>query len=189
MNLFFGIKNNLFKSELTIPKFKNRSKKIDKKIKLFAAKIIDNKWDIKMINCQENESFFFVKKEYINEKVFFFLASKNEINDYIQSNKINLENFNTYSDTWPAYRSNLRISNSFGGFSSYQSEYPYSMTTRRGSIISSINMLFDKNSDENYLIFVNILSEPLEKNFTIYLLNLKKKRLKKNLMYSQTKSI
>ena len=31
MNFFFGIENQIFKSELTIPRFKNKSKKIGNK--------------------------------------------------------------------------------------------------------------------------------------------------------------
>ena len=188
MNLFFGIKNNIFYSELTIPKFKNRQKDTNKKIKLFSAKIVDKKWDIKMIDCKENESFYFLNKEKINEKVFFFLASEKEIDDYKNSGKELLINFNSFSDTWPAYRSNLRICNNFGGFSSYQSEYPHSMTTRKGSVISSIDLLLNKTSDKNFVIFVNILKEPIEKNFKLFLINIKKQKIIKKFSVSTNKT-
>ena len=40
-----------------------------------------------------------------------------------------------------------------GGFSSYQSEYPFSMTTKKGSILSPLSSLCNKNADENIIIF------------------------------------
>ena len=48
-----------------------------------------------------------------------------------------LKNFNNFTDTSPAFRANLKIYLDKGGFSSYQSEYPYNMITKRGSVVKS----------------------------------------------------
>ena len=42
-----------------------------------------------------------------------------------------LEDFNNFTNTRPAFRANFKIYLDQGGFSSYQSEYPYSMITKK----------------------------------------------------------
>ena len=180
MNYFFGFKNESFYSELTIPKFRNRDKKQNKSQLLYSANANNGKWFIKKINCQENDNFYFLKQKDIKEDIFFFLATMKEIENFYKTDQKKLINFNSYSDTWPAFRSNLRIMNQQGGFSSYQSEYPYSMSTKKGSIISSVDLLLNKNAEKNFILFVNIFVEPLKEKFDIFLINLKKKiKLKK----------
>jgi hypothetical protein len=88
-----------------------------------------------------------------------------------------LKNYNSFTDTSPAFRANFKIYLEKGGFSSYQSEYPYSMVTKKGTILSSIYSLANSNADKNYVMIRNIFEEPIEENFKVYLVNYKKKTI------------
>ena len=49
----------------------------------------------------------------------------------IRSNGLDkLTKFNNFTSTSPAFRCNLEISSDKGGFSSYQSEYPFNMINK-----------------------------------------------------------
>jgi hypothetical protein len=65
------------------------------------------------------------------------------------------------------------------------------MTTRKGSILSSIHSLFDKNSDSNIIILRNIFHLPIEEKFSAYLINNKTNKVLKKfeLITNQTNSI
>ena len=63
---------------------------------------------------------------------------------------------NNFTDTIPsAFRANLKIYTTKNSFSSYQSEYPYSMTKKTGNILSPVSILLDNNADKNF-IFLEI---------------------------------
>ena len=64
-----------------------------------------------------------------------------------------------------------------GGFSSYQSEYPYSMITKKGTILSSISSIANSDADKNYVLIKNIFEEPIEEIFKAYLVNYKTKSI------------
>lgn len=178
MNFFFGIKNKEISTKLTIPRFRNREpKKI--KCSLFSAEIIDNKWVIKNVVKGNNENFFFLDDDLINNDLIFFLAENKEVekNDLILKKK--LVDLNSFTNTSPSYRANLRIYNQFGGFSSYQSEYPYSMTTKNGSILSPVSILTNINSDYNKVFIKNIFHLPIIEKFKIYFIDIKNKKILK----------
>ena len=61
MNFFFGFSNSQFKSNLTIPKFQNDSKKTDKYFP-FEISINNESWLANKANYSEDENFFFLKK-------------------------------------------------------------------------------------------------------------------------------
>ena len=88
-----------------------------------------------------------------------------------------MKNFNNFTETSPAYRANLKIILRNGGFSSYQSEYPYSMITKKGSILSSIHSLANVDADSNYVFVKNIYEKPIQKKFTAFLVNIKTKKI------------
>ena len=52
-----------------------------------------------------------------------------------------IKNFNNFTDTFPSFRSNFKIYLNNGGFSSYQSEYPYSMVNKKGTILSGVSSI------------------------------------------------
>ena len=52
-----------------------------------------------------------------------------------------IKDYNNFTNTNPPYRANFQLYIENGGFSSFQSEYPYKMITNKGSIISSISSL------------------------------------------------
>ena len=172
MNFFFGINNKEFCSEIQIPTFQNRDPRY-KDISLFKAKIINNNWFIeKILNNRINKNFFLLRdKEISNEDIYFLADNK----DLTSTNYLKLKNFNNFTDTAPAFRCNFKIFIKNGGFSSFQSEYPYSMIKRKGSILSSLYSIANRNAEKNYIFLRNIFEEPIKINFEAYLVNVKNK--------------
>ena len=162
MNFFYGINNSNFNSELQIPKFKNRNPHPDN-IKLYKAHPNNKKWQIEEFkNKKINEDFFFLEAEEIKNNCIFFLAYESDFNNYDYQQ---LKNFNNFTNTAPAYRANFKIFLNNGGFSSYQSEYPYEMILKKGTILSSISSIANKNAEMNYIFIKNIFFEPIHENF------------------------
>ena len=135
MNFFFGFNNNFIKSEIQIPLFKNRVLK-PSKLKLFKCFPKNHKWILKEIsNKKINDHFYILKNEDISNNEFYFLDDEKIYNNF-DDNK--LKNFNRFTETSPAFRANFKIYLNNGGFSSYQSEYPYSMVKKNGNTGMSI---------------------------------------------------
>lgn len=174
MNYFFGINNNIFKSEIQIPTFKNKSLK-PMNVKLFKCYPENEKWILKDIsNTKINKYFYALKDENISNKEIYFLADDKI---YQKFDGAKLDNFNSFTDTKPEFRSNLKIYINNGGFSSYQSEYPHSMIKKRGTILSSISSLANSDAEKNYIIIKNIFEKPIVEIFKAYLVNLKTKKI------------
>ena len=175
MNFFYGINNNLFKSEVQIPLFQNRNFK-KSNLKLFKSYPQNNKWILKKISNKKiiKDYFYILKNEDILSNEIFFLADETIFNEFDDKK---LKNFNNFTDTSPSYRANFKIYLNQGGISSYQSEYPYSMITKKGTILSSISSLANSNADKNYIIIKNIFEKPIEENFKAYLVNYKTKSI------------
>jgi len=179
LNYFFGIKSAILDSKLTIPRFKNRDL-TKKKYKLFQLEISNQMWEISKLDIVDSNSDFYEVDSSIiaNDKVFF-LATENDVLNFRDNNGSKLRNMNDYSDTSPDYRANLQVSIKDGGFSSYQSEYPYSMVTKRGGVISSLSSLCSKSADWNVLFLKNIYELPIHEEFGIYFVNFKTKEVLK----------
>ena len=174
MNFFYGINNDLFKSEVQIPLFRNRDLK-KTNLKLFKSYPKNNKWILQEISSKKIKDYFYIlKNEDICSNEIFFLADETIFNEF-DDNK--LKNFNHFTDTSPAFRANFKIYLNKGGFSSYQSEYPYSLITKKGTILSSISSIANSDADKNYVLIKNIFEEPIEENFTAYLVNYKTKSI------------
>jgi len=176
MNYFFGINNLEFKSEIQIANFQNNGFQLEN-IKLFRAYISKDKWNyIELQKNKFNKDFFLIKNNEINNSDIFFLAFKENAKDF-QTNE--LKNLNSYTATWPAYRANLKIYRDEAGFSSYQSEYPFSMIIKNGSIMSPISTIANKDAEINYIIIKNIFKYPIIKKFDAYLVDINKKKIEK----------
>ena len=174
MNFFYGIKNSIFKSKLQIPIFKNRDFK-KSNLKLFKIYPENNQWILKeILDKKINEYFFVLKNEDIMNNETYFLA---DYSIFKKFNEKKLKNFNNFTDTHPAFRANFEISLNEGGFSSYQSEYPYSMATKKGTILSSVSSIANPDADKNYVLIKNIFEDPIEENFRAFLVNYKTKRI------------
>jgi hypothetical protein len=181
MNFFFGIKNKDLSSQITIPKFQNTGL-YENNYNVYEVKPLDKKWIIKRLQCREDDNFFFVDENDISVDNFFFLSNENEITKKYDDNFSKLLNLNTFTDTHPsAFRSNLRIYLNGGGFSSYQSEYPYEMTCKNGNILSPINALLDPNADRNLIFFKNIFHLPIQENSFIYFFDIVAKKVIKKI--------
>ena len=190
MNFFYSIKSNNILSKLTIPKFKNQNY-VDKSNQLFVADINNNKWEISKITTEENNDFYFLNNDQLDNKKIFFIAKDIDLKIIENNNYSKIENINNFTDTSPAYRSNLKIYIENGGFSSYQSEYPFNMICKKGSILSSINSLLNRNADKNYVFIRNIYELPIREKFDIYLIDYNTKKIisKYNALTNYTNSI
>ena len=166
MNFFFHTNSDKYKSTITIPKFQNCGMVCKKNVSLFSANIIKNEWIVSKVECTE-ESHFWTVICRNNENEIYFIASEQEASLIQKKNKlIDLNNFTTTS---PDYRANLEIKNAVGGFSSYQSDYPYGMTTRLGSLYTECgNLTFDQSNSVGIFI-KNIYFEPIQDSFPIFL--------------------
>jgi len=169
MSFFFGLNFNDLKSNITIPRFQNFGKR-NSELAVYSYEINEGKWNINKVNCKFDKNFYYLNQNNIDNKKIFFLASEDQVKDYDYSI---LQKFNDFTITNPAFRCNLKVTNSNNGFSSYQSEYPFSMTNKNGSIISSLFALTNQFSDNNYVIFRNIFHEPIEKLFNMYAVDMK----------------
>lgn len=190
MNYFFGFKNEIFSSKLTIPRFQNSGlKNFDYEV--FQAEPISNKWSIKKANYTKKENFFYIDNSNLNNTKLFFLSSEEEVDKKYNGNFLSLINLNSFTDTSPiAFRSNFKIYLKDGGFSSYQSEYPHDMTLKRGNILSSVSTLLNINAEENYILIRNIFYKPIQEKFKIYFIKLStKKILKSEIVYSNKSNL
>jgi len=174
MSYLFGINNSIIKSELQIARFKNEDKVLNKhsKLKLFKCYPENGKWIINLVeNNKNNEYFYILDHHEISNEDIFFLSDKKILNDF---NDLNLEKPKT---DVPMERANFKIFLEKGGFSSYQADYPFGMTTKKGSIVSSVNSLINDNADKNYILFRNIYHKPIKDKFKSYLVDYKNKRI------------
>jgi hypothetical protein len=188
MNLFFFTKTIGVECSLQIPRFKNDGT-FDLNYKLFCADIVDNKWSIKESNCRYDNNFYYVTCDESNYDTVYFLAKFDEIRKFIKSNILN--NYNDYTDTTPEFRASLILTNEKNGFSSYQSEYPYSMVNRKGSLITSASILSNYKAVRNIIFIKNIYYKPEKIKFPLYLVDLKLGTIIKhyNLLTNTTQAI
>jgi len=179
MNFFFGIKNEIFSSEIQIPIFTNRSSKI-LDVNLYRCFPEKNLlWKIQKINKGKiNNKFYILKDDDIKNNEAYFLANDNDFNNY---DHLKLKDFNSLTNTVPAFRCNFKIKLTDGGFSSYQSEYPFNMISKKGMIVSSVSSLASIEADKNYIFFKNIFYEPIEKEFEAFFVNIKSKKIIKKI--------
>ena len=182
MNFFFGIKSSIIVSKLTIPRFQN-SNRTNKKYKVFQLQISNKRWKITNLNDIElNRDFYQIDSSLIDNRNIFCLATKEEILEFEKNNYSKLINLNNFTDTSPDFRANLQLSILDGGFSSYQSEYPFNMTIKKGSILSPLSSLCNRDADKNIIFFKNIYELPIQKEFGIFFVNLKTKKVLKKII-------
>jgi len=151
-----------------VPRFKNDGT-TDLKHKLVEASISNEKWIIKECNCEYDNNFFYVTCDKSNYDTIYFLAKTEEIEKYAAQNILN--NYNDYTDTTPDFRASLCLSNKKYGLSSYQSEYPYSMVNRQGSLVFSAVILSNYKALRNLVFIKNIYIKPEKNIFPIYVVD------------------
>ena len=182
MNFFFGVKTSIVGSKLTIPRFQNFNR-TNKKYKLFQLQVSNKKWKISQLNdIESSKDFYQIDGSLINNNNIFCLAKNEEILEFEKNNYSKLINLNNFTNTKPDFRSNLQLSISDGGFSSYQSEYPFNMVIKNGSILSPLSSLCNKSADKNIIFFKNIFELPIQEEFGIYFVNYKTKKVLKKIV-------
>lgn len=176
MNFFFGINFLEFTSNLKIPIFQNEGyTKYD--YNLYCLNIKNNKWNLNLYSDQPSNDFYLVNNCDCNNENIFFLASENEVKKYKQNGLEKLLKFNNFTLTTPSFRANLEVNINKGGFSSYQSEYPIDMISKKGSILSPLNVLTNKYDSQNFLVFKNIYHKAINDTFLGYFIDFKKKKI------------
>jgi hypothetical protein len=185
VNYFFGIQSSYVDSKISIPRFQN-SGKLNKDLSVFQLEIINQGWTIdKLIEIDYSRSFFDINSLHINNEKVFFLATDDDVLKLKKNQLKKLVNINNFTDTSPSFRANLEVSIKDGGFSSYQSEYPFSMVTKKGSILSPLSSLFHKDADKNIIFFKNIYDQPIKEKFSVFFVNINtKKILKKHSVFT-----
>ena len=182
MNFFFGVKTSIIDSKLTIPRFQNSSR-TNEKYKLFQLQIRNNKWQVTILNDTElNSDFYQIDGSLIDNNNIFCLATKEQILKFEKNNYSKLTNLNNFTDTITDFRANLQLSILDGGFSSYQSEYPFNMVTKNGSILSPLSSLCNRDADTNIIFLKNIFELPIQNEFGIYFVNFKTKKILKKII-------
>ena len=178
MNYFFGGQHNLIQSKLQIPLFQNRNIN-NNTIKLFQLEIKNNLWIMEKLSPNIINSDFYEIDDIDNQKIFF-LSDDRDIKNFNSQELINISNF---TETFPEFRANLNMYLKNGGFSSYQSEYPFNMVNKKGTILTPINTLLNKGADKNILIFRNIFFKPIRKKFVANFVDIKQKKIIKEIFF------
>ncbi len=178
MNYFFGGQHNLIQSKLQIPLFQNRNIN-NNTIKLFQLEIKNNLWIMEKLSPNIINSDFYEINDIDNQKIFF-LSDEKDIKNFNSQELVNISNF---TETFPEFRANLNMYLRNGGFSSYQSEYPFNMVNKKGTILTPINTLLNKGADENILIFRNIFFKPIKKKFVANFIDIKQKKIIKEISF------
>jgi len=175
LNYFFFLSGPNLDCELQIPRFRNSGKLIPE-ITLFEVRIGKGYWRIEEAICKCDKNFYYLESNKENKDYVYFLALPSDVN----SKQVkNLYNYNSYTQTVPDYRANLCLTNRNGGFTSYQSEYPFKMTLQRGSLISSVSTLLNKNVSSNSIFIKNIFHEPINEEYQAYLVSKKEGKVLK----------
>jgi hypothetical protein len=179
VNFFFGIKGSNIDSKLTIPRFQN-SHPTKKEYIVFQLEVSNKKWKASHLNnIKISQDFYQIDNHVINNGSIFCLSTRAEFLELEKSNYSKLLNLNTYTDTNPDFRANLQVSIKGGGFSSYQSDYPFSMVTKKGSILSPLSSLCNISADNNIIFLKNIYELPIQDKFNAYFVDLKERKVLK----------
>lgn len=174
MNLFFGIKSDQLESKINIPKFRNDTEKKDDYF-LYKLSINNFNWQYEKLENIDNSDFYFINEKSSNNDDIYVISNDKEVDNITKKNEI--INLNSFTNTSPAFRANLKVNIINGGFSSYQSEYPFDMTKKNGSVLSPISTLTNYDADFNYLVFKNIYNKPIIEKFNIYIINIKTRNI------------
>ena len=187
MNFFFALNLNTFNNLITIPKFTNEGMKLEG-ISLFSAKIVKRKWLIRKQNYKEDKNFIYLDVLPQNLDDIYFL---NHCNFCDANQEILVKELKVFFDIKSNYtfRANLNITNAEHGSSSYQSEYPFEMTNKKGSILSTVSSVINEENS-NIIAFKQIYYLPIKKPFKIFLVDLRRKEiLSKATFYTNSTNI
>ena len=168
MNFFFALNFKKFNNKITIPKFTNEGEKLNN-TSLFSCKIQNNNWIMKKYEYEEDNNFFYVNvlpDDFDN--VFFINEDFLKIEEEVKISE--LRKFYKIKTNY-TFRANLRIYNKENGSSSYQSEYPFEMSNKKGSILSTVSSFINEHTS-NFIAFRQIHYLPFKKPFKTYLVDL-----------------
>lgn len=136
---------------------------------MFSGRIIDERWSFTPFEFPEGAWFLELEASHDNQDDIFFLARPSEVESMIACGE--LLSVNKFTDTTPDYRSNLKIVNAKGGFSSYQAEYPFLMMKKLSSLYTDCSPLTSSRCERVGVFLRNIYSKPLISERKVYLYN------------------
>lgn len=169
MNYFFFTSSEDYDCRLTVPKFRADGG-TRRGNQLICARIVNSSWDFKIAEAdEENDSFWYLDSGSFQQDDIFFIATAEELQR--QKHEGSLIELNDFTHTDPAFRCNLAVSNSQGGWSSYQSEYPYRMIGKRGTIFSNIASLSNPEAKLNGCFLRNIFHQPIIESYRVLVFN------------------
>ena len=157
MNFFFSLSAEGVKATLHIPKFQNSGKRCGD-LKLFEALIVNEKWVVKQPSSVIESKDFLSLTQPIDQSVYFYGRDCDVLKILDENQLLDVECF---TDTQPDFRCNLRIDNLKGGFSSYQSEYPFRMIKTLSSLYSECGLLSQPSASRVGLFIRNIHCNPV----------------------------
>ena len=179
MNYYFLLKNNIkhIQSEIDIINFSpskvfSQSKSEDSILHYFYSN--GEEWIFKdLCNLPKDQTFTINENYFENEledKSIFFSINKKKLNNQ----KILIdENYHISKIAWKA---NIKIKFK-DNYTSYQGEYPSTMTKKKVSLVSCSPMIQNNKNIKNYFYLVNLVTKPQINNFKINILNSNKQKL------------
>ena len=169
MNYFFFVAKDDISAKLTVPRFQNSgSTRLD--LDLYGARALGNKWMFYEAVCDKGVEFWTIEQTGENLNDIFFLCTKEEFDQQCASTS-QLLFMNDFTKTDPHFRANLQVSCSKGGFSSYQSDYPFGMTSGKGDVVSNVYSVGNITGVDNGIFYRNIFHLPIKQSFNAYLIN------------------
>jgi hypothetical protein len=140
--------------------------------------MVNSQWRVTAATfTKEDENYWRILSNSLNRDSIYFIA------DFDKAKNIEIENIlldvDSFTDTKPDYRANLKIKNESGFSSSYQSEYPYRMTKALGSLYSACDALTDTRANSIGLFLKNIHCKPIKVAAQLFLVNRKTSEIKR----------
>lgn len=177
MNYFFLFENFDFTSKVQIPKFRNDGV-ICNGLELYALAPSEKTWKLKQVDCEENSSFFYLNSDKQSAGNLYFVAKHSDLSHLRDHNLASLQHVSDFTSTDPAYRCSFSVSKKCNDnqiSTSYQAEYPFQMTQRKGSVVSAVAMLSNRKGVANYLVFPSFFKEPCQQTFVVYFISKKRR--------------
>lgn len=167
MNYWYLLNYKEISSIMTIPSFGPDSLLYN--LYLYKVKIDNNKWKFDYITNDFID--FEISSENFEIDCLFFLYDQKL--DYQYSD--HLIHRTNFLNTSPSYRANISIKID-DLKTCYQGEYSSFMFDKKGSVLSFPLSCMNKEFD-NYIILTNYVSEPIKKDFKVFLFDIKNNQI------------
>lgn len=169
MNFFFQLSGRGLSSAVQVPCFRNDGRSKSAALQLYGAVVTGGKWRFRDLEEFRSDSFYEVDGSNAPEDEIYFYADRSGFAEVVREGK--LLPTEKFTQTSPNFRANLCVRNEMGAFSSYQAEYPYGMTLRKGCIVSEPGLLVEESCIRAGVFLRNIFHLPVNEKRVCYLLD------------------